>query len=552
MNRKRLFIGAILVLSLFVLSGLAISLPSLAFQGNTPAVAQVTTSNPAVAQAAPNTNQSSTIPQNSLIAAFQGTLEQIYSQVNPSVVAIEVVQGSTSSSQTQPGSPFGPTGPQQVLGSGFVWDAQGHIVTNNHVVAGATEIQVVFADGTTVSATVVGTDPQSDLAVIQVNPANLPQGELQPVQMANSDNVKVGQMAIAIGNPFGEQGTMTVGIISGLGRLLPVSSGATSGANYSIPDIIQTDAPINPGNSGGVLVNDQGQVIGVPSAIDSPVQANSGVGFAIPSNIVNAVVPSLISTGTYQHPYVGIGGTTLTPDLAQAMNLPSTQRGALVVTVVPGGPAAQAGLQPSNNQVDISGFPAQVGGDVIVAINGQTINTMDQLIAYLADNTSVGQTVTLTILRNGSQQTVSLTLAARPTGAQASTQTPQNQQPQGGTSTGAYLGIQGLTLDSQIDQAMNLPANQQGVLVELVQSSAPAAQAGLQGSTQTVNINGQQVGIGGDVITALNGQAVNGMQSLAALLRQYSPGQTVTLTILRSGSQMQVSVTLGQSPVSIP
>jgi serine protease Do len=370
------------------------------------------------------------------------------------------------------------------------------------------------------------------------------------VQLANSDNVKVGQLAIAIGTPFGEENTMTAGIISGLGRSLPVSSSTTSsGASYTIPDIIQTDAPINPGNSGGVLVNDQGQVIGVPSAIDSPVQANSGVGFAIPSNIVSRVVPSLISTGTYQHPYVGISGTTLTPDLAQAMNLPATQRGALVVTVTSGGPAAQAGLQPSNSEVTINGSTTPVGGDVIIAINGQTINTMDQLIAYLADNTSVGQTVTLTILRSGSQQTVSLTLAARPTGAQASTQTPQNQQPQGGTSTGAYLGIQGLSLDSQIAQAMNLPTNQQGVLVEQVQQNGPAAQAGLQGSSQTVTINGQQVTIGGDVITALDGQAVSGMQSLAALLQQYSPGQIVTLTILRNGSQMQVTVTLGQNPV---
>jgi serine protease Do len=526
-----------------VLSGLAINLPSLAQQGNTPAVAQLTTtSSGAVAQAA----QAPTIPQNSLVAAFQGTLEQIYNQVNPSVVAIEVVQGSSSSSQNPfgtPNSPFGQTVPQQVEGSGFVWDAQGHIVTNNHVVEGASQIEVVFSDGTIVPATVVGTDSQSDLAVIQVN---VPASELHPVQMADSSQVKVGQLAIAIGNPFGEQGTMTAGIISGLGRSLPVSSGATQNGTYSIPDIIQTDAPINPGNSGGVLVNDQGQVIGVPSAIDSPVQANSGVGFAIPSNIVSRVVPSLISTGTYQHPYIGISGTTLTPDLAQAMNLPSTQRGALVVTVASGGPAAQTGLQASNNQVDINGTTTEVGGDVIVAINGQTINTMDELIAYLADNTSVGQTVTLTILRNGNQQTVSLTLAARPTGAQA--QVPQSQ-PQNGASTGAYLGIQAMTVTPQIAQAMNLAASQEGVLVEQVQPNGPAAQAGLQGSSQSVTINGQQLAVGGDIITALDGQPVTGMQSLATLLQQYSPGQTVTLTILRGGNQMQLSVTLGQSPV---
>jgi serine protease Do len=544
MNKKRLSIGALLVLSLVVLSGLAIGLPTLASQGNTPAVAQVATSAPAaIAQAAPGNAQTGSIPQNSLLAAFEGTLEQIYSQVNPSVVAIEVVQGSSSSSQNQfgvPGLPFGQVVPQQVQGSGFVWDTQGHIVTNNHVIEGASQISVIFSDGTIVVATVVGADPQSDLAVIQVN---VSASELHPVQMADSSQVQVGQLAIAIGTPFGEENTMTAGIISGVGRSLPVSSGATQGASYTIPDIIQTDAPINPGNSGGVLVNDQGQVIGVPSAIDSPVQANSGVGFAIPSNIVSRVVPSLISTGTYQHPYMGISGTTLTPDLAQAMNLPSSQRGALVVTVASRGPAAQTGLQPSNTQVDINGSTAQVGGDVIVAINGQTINTMDELIAYLADNTSVGQTVTLTILRNGNQQTVSLTLAARPTGTQV-----QRNQPPSGASTGAYLGIQGMTVNSQIAQAMNLPANQEGVLVEQVQQNGPAAQAGLQGSSQSVTINGQQLIVGGDIITALNGQAVSGMQDLLTLLQQFAPGQTVTLTILRNGTQMDVRVTLGQSP----
>jgi serine protease Do len=548
MNKKRLPVAALLVLSLVVVTALAVGLPALALQGNTSALAQVTTATPAATvQAAPGTTQTGPIAQNSLIAAFQGTLTQIYDQVNPSVVAIEVVQGSSFSPGNQfgiPGAPFGETIPQQAQGSGFVWDTQGHIVTNNHVVADATEIDVVFSDGTIVPATIVGTDPQSDLAVIQVD---VPATDLHPVQMADSSQVQVGQLAIAIGNPFGEQGTMTSGIISGLGRSLPVSSSTSQGASYSIPDIIQTDAPINPGNSGGVLVNDQGQVVGVPSAIDSPVRANSGVGFAIPSNIVSKVVPSLISTGSYEHPYVGISGTTLTPDLAQAMNLPANQRGALVVTVVSGGPAATAGLQGSNNQVDVNGFTAEVGGDVIIAIDGHTVNTFDDLNAYLADSTSVGQTVTLTILRNGNQQTINLTLGSRPTGTQV-----QRSQPQRGTSTGAYLGIQGVTVSSEIAQAMNLPANQEGVLVEQVQQSGPAAAAGLQGSSQSVTINGQQLTVGGDVITALDGQSIAGMEDLATRLQEFSPGQSVTLTILRNGTQMEVNVTLGQTPVSAP
>lgn len=300
------------------------------------------------------------------------------------------------------------------LGSGFVWNTQGDIVTNNHVIAGASQIQVTFADGTTVPATVVGKDLNSDLAVVKVN---VPASQLHPVTVMNSDQVKVGQLAIAIGNPYGLSNTMTEGIISGLSRSLPVgldTQSAQTGPTYSIPDIIQTDAPINPGNSGGVLVNDQGQLMGVTSAIESPVNSNSGIGFVIPSNIVSKVVPSLIKNGSYQHPYLGISGTTLTPALAQAMNLPANTKGVLVVQVSPNGPAAKAGLQSSNNQTTINGQPVAVGGDVITAINGQQITRFEDLAAYIFSNTKVGQTVTLTILRNGTSQQVQLTLGALP------------------------------------------------------------------------------------------------------------------------------------------
>jgi serine protease Do len=544
MNKKRTFISALFVISLLTLSGFGLSLGPVASQGNTLAAAALTTTTQsAAAQTGTSVAQAGSIPQNSLVAAFQGTLEQIYSLDNPSVVAIQVVQNSTAS-QNIPGSPFGQAIPQQVLGSGFVWDMAGHIVTNNHVVAGASQISIVFADGTIVPATVVGTDSQSDLAVLQVN---APASELHPVQMADSSQVQVGQLAIAIGTPFGEQGTMTAGIISGLGRSLPASNSSVQGPSYTIPDVIQTDAPINPGNSGGILVNDQGQVIGVTSAIESPVQANAGVGFAIPSNIVSKVVPSLIQSGSYAHPWLGISGTSLTPDLAQAMGLKAGQRGALVVTVLAGSPAAQAGLQPSNTDVTINGVTTQVGGDVIVAINGQPIQSFDDLVSYLANNTTVGQTITLTILRGGNQQTASLTLAARPGEAQV-----QQTQPQGSTTTGAYLGILGTSVTSQIAQAMGLPASQQGVLVEQVQAGGPAALAGLQGGNNSATINGQQITVGGDVIIALNGQSVTGMQGLGTILQQFSPGQMATLTILRNGTQVEVNVTLGQSPVSAP
>ena len=354
------------------------------------------------------------------LAAMQSTLEQIYNQVNPSVVYIDVLTSGTSSTSLQlpPGHPFFNSPSQQVpseaQGSGFVWDTQGDIVTNNHVVSGASKITVTFSNGTTADATVVGTDPNSDLAVIKVN---VPADQLHPVTLSDSSQVKVGQVAIAIGNPFGLTGTMTQGIISGLSRSLPVdtSSNSTSqGPVYNIPDIIQTDAAINPGNSGGVLVNTDGQVIGVTAAIRSPVDANSGIGFVIPSNIVQREVPALIQTGHYDHPYLGISGTDLTYDMAKTMNLSNTQKGALVITVSPNGPAAAAGLQGSSQQVTINGQPELVGGDIITAINGQPINNFEDLSAYLINNTQVGQTVTLTILRQGQEKTVLLTLGALP------------------------------------------------------------------------------------------------------------------------------------------
>jgi len=226
----------------------------------------------------------------------------------------------------------------------------------------------------------------------------------------------VGEIAIAIGNPYGFEGSMTVGTVSGLGRDLPTSQvDQASGASYSIPDVIQTDAAVNPGNSGGVLVNDQGQVIGVTSALESSSGSSSGIGFAIPAEIVSNVIPSLISSGKYDHPYLGISGTDMTPDIAQAMKLPTTTRGALVEQVSAGGPAANAGLQGSNTTVTINGVQGTVGGDIITAIDGQTINSMSDIIAYLAIHTQVGQTVTLMIMRGGQTQTVQVTLGSRPT-----------------------------------------------------------------------------------------------------------------------------------------
>jgi serine protease Do len=378
-------------------------------------------STPTVAQVAPS-NASPSLPASTAgsmadLSTTQSVFESIYQQVNPSVVDVHVVESAPQSSSFQ-GSPLSPFGfsqqqpAQQALGSGFVWDTQGDIVTNNHVVAGASQINVTFSNGTSVPAKVVGTDPNSDLAVIKVKVAS---NLLKPVQLADSSTVKVGEIDIAIGNPYGLAGTMTQGIVSAMGRSLPVQSqNGSAGPRYSIPDIIQTDAAINPGNSGGVLLDTSGKVIGITAAIQSPVDANAGIGFAIPSNIVHTVVTSLIQTGQYQHPWIGISGTSLTYDLAKAMGLDPQQQGALVVDVASGGPAAKAGLQASTQQVTINGQQALVGGDVITAIDGKAINTFEDLGSVLFNDTKAGQTITLTILRNGQTKSVSLTLGVLP------------------------------------------------------------------------------------------------------------------------------------------
>jgi S1-C subfamily serine protease len=277
----------------------------------------------------------------------------------------------------------------------------------------------------------------------------------------------------------------------------------------------------------------------VTSAIESPVRASAGIGFAIPSAIVNNVVPSLISTGTYIHPWLGISGASLVPELATAMNLDTGQRGALVGEIMPNSPAEKAGLRGSNQQVTIEGQTATVGGDVITAIDNQPVVGMDDLIAYLADSTTVNQKVTLTILRNGKQQTLDVTLAARPTAGASST------NPQSATS-GITLGVTGINVDSSIANEMNLPSGTQGVLVVQVQSGSLADTAGLRGGTKSATINGQQVKVGGDIITAIDGQPVASIQELKAALAQFPKGHELSLTILRNGTKLQISIQPGQ------
>ena len=482
------------------------------------------------------------------LAALETALGEIYHTVNPSVVNIQILQRSTTGSQVIPeipGMPFAPQDPQPQsgLGSGFVWDDQGRIVTNNHVVAEADEIDVTFYDGTTVQAEILGLDPDSDLAVIEVD---MPADRLHPVQTSDSTLIEVGELVVAIGNPFGLEGTMTVGFVSAIGRSLPVQSDLLQGATYTIPDIIQTDAPINPGNSGGVLVDDNGKLIGVTAAIESPVRANAGIGFAIPSVIVQKVVPALIEAGHYEHPWLGISGMTLTPDLAQAMDLEPDRRGVLVADVTSGSPADDAGLQGSDRQAEIEGIQVNVGGDIILAIEGQSISGFGDLVTYLARYTEVGQKISLTVLREGEKATLNLALAARPN------RQIYNSQQEGTPQGGAYLGIVGMTLIPEIAQAMDLPADQEGVLIERVQQDSPADQAGLQGSYQAFLINGQPVMIGGDVIVYMDNQEIEDFEDLFDFLQEAKPDQVVECTLLRDGEEIRVEITLSEVLLSSP
>jgi serine protease Do len=342
--------------------------------------------------------------------------EALYDQLNPSVVNVLVINKvRTEPHSDTPGFRFfGPQNQEQLLiqgmGSGFIYDDKGHIITNNHVVSGADHVQVTFWDDVVFAASVVGVDPDTDLAVLRVY---APKERLRPLPIADSDTLRVGQQVVAIGNAFGLQGTMTTGIISALGRFLPTAGGTETG-HYVIPDVIQTDAAINPGNSGGPLLDLQGRVVGVNAAIESPVRGFAGVGFAIPANIVKKVVPALIQHGHYEHPWLGVTTLDLAAPLAEAMDLASDQRGLLVVDVEAEGPASLAGLRPSRKSVQIDGERVSVGGDVVLAIDGHPMKTFDDLVAYLLRHGQVGQEVQLSVLRDGELIEVTLTLAPRP------------------------------------------------------------------------------------------------------------------------------------------
>jgi S1-C subfamily serine protease len=307
---------------------------------------------------------------------------EIYEQIKHSIVLIQTETG---------------------LGSGFIYDREGHVITNYHVIEDVTTIQVTFLDGNTTGASSVGEDPYSDLAVIKVNPEVT---TLHPVVLGNSSALTVGEPVAAVGNPFGLSDTITAGIVSALGRELEAPGG------YRIIDIIQVDAAINPGNSGGPLVNLIGQVVGVNTAIISGSGTFAGVGFVIPSDTVKRELPDLIATGTYVHPWLGISGTDVNLAIAQYIELEKPQ-GFLIIDVIPGSPADEAGLLGGTESVIIGGQTIQIGGDIIVGIDDRSVRNLNDLVVYVERNKRPGDLVTLIIIRNGLQQLVDLTLGER-------------------------------------------------------------------------------------------------------------------------------------------
>ncbi len=336
-------------------------------------------------------------------ASVVGETIQIYSK---SLSLIEIFERSESGVvrvNVQRGETDDVTGG---LGSGFVFDKKGHVITNAHVVDNAKKVVVTFLDGRSYNAEIIGVDEFTDLAVIKVN-ADF--ALLQPLALGDSSKLKVGEPIAAIGNPFGLSGSMTSGIVSQLGRLLP------SGSGYSIPDVIQTDAAINPGNSGGPLLNMRGEVVGINTAIQSTTGEFTGVGFAIPSQTIAKIVPTLTKDGEYKHPWIGISGRDIDPDLAKVLGLKDAV-GFLVVTVVENSPASKAGLIGSEKTIKVEGVNYPMGGDIILSVDEIEVRKISDILIHLQRAKSVGDEMVLEILRDNRTTNITIILQERPNG----------------------------------------------------------------------------------------------------------------------------------------
>ncbi|MBN19631.1 MAG: trypsin [Chloroflexi bacterium] len=347
-----------------------------------------------------------------IVEASENILGNIYEKILPSVVQIKVRSKSDNPNNFIFPFATSPQSPEQILrgeGSGFVWDESGHIITNHHLVDDPElfKVNVIFSDGAQYNAEVVGSDPHSDLAVLKIITE---EKKLIPALMGTSSLVKVGQFSAAIGNPFGQEFTFTSGIISATGRTIQGLG------QFSIPQVLQTDAAINPGNSGGPLLNRKGEVIGINTQIVSRDGGNSGVGFAVPIDIAKRVIPELIQNGYFEYSFLGIAGATINPDIATALELPKTFRGVLVAEILPGGPAEKAGLIGSSEIKNIDGESIPIGGDIITHVNDVRVKSMSDLIIYLDNETRPGEKTNLTLFNIDSEPTqLVVTLGTRPT-----------------------------------------------------------------------------------------------------------------------------------------
>ena len=340
-------------------------------------------------------------------AALEAAMIGVYQKALPSVVHILVVSVSGGeANQDIPGLLPAPEFFRRGAGSGFVWDDEGHVVTNYHVVEGAESVTVSFADGTQVEATVVGGDPDSDLAVLKLDEDV---ESAAAIELGDSSLVQVGQTAIAIGAPFGQEFTMSSGIVSGVGRTI-----RSGGSGFSVPEVIQTDAPLNPGNSGGPLLDRLGRVIGINTQILTRNGSNAGVGLAVPVNTARRVIPDLIEDGEYEHSWLGIRGQDVFLELVELMDLPGDAKGVYVVQVQYGSPADKSGLRGSDGEETVDDVEVPAGGDIIVKIDGQPVLGITDLIAYLSSSTRPGDAVTLEVIRDGNEIELEVTLGKRP------------------------------------------------------------------------------------------------------------------------------------------
>jgi serine protease Do len=447
-------------------------------------------------------------------------------------------------------------------GSGFVYDELGHIVTNYHVVGNPQEtnlyeraFHITFLDGTTYLGRVIGADLYSELAVMTVE--NITRGNLVPLPLGNSSQLRIGQPVVAVGNPFGLSGSMTEGIVSGLGRILP--SSVPQGdlllrqedtASFLIPNIIQTDAVINAGNSGGPLLTTGGEVIGMNTAILSNTGVYAGVGSAIPSDIIKKVVPELISTGTYRHPYIGIAGVDMSPEIADEMGL-NGSRGFLVTEVTSGSPAERSGIRGGGALTDINGRQIELGGDVIVEVDNVTVRKIEDLLSYLQSERSIGETVILNVIRDGRNQEIGMTLAARPTQQQQEIEQRQQERP--------TLGINSINMTEQIAARMNLTQMQQqplsddqdgergGVLVVDVFADGPAEKAGIRGGFIVADINRTPIEIGGDVIVRIDDTMIPNVDALNKFIDNENIGDTIQVTVVRDSQLISIPVIVGST-----